>query len=68
MESIALVEKPQVASIGYDTRTALVVCGMHRSGTSALARVISLLGAELPKGLYPGEVRDGTGIGSPRWR
>ncbi len=33
--------------------TALVVAGMHRSGTSALTRVFSLLGAELPKSLMP---------------
>lgn len=30
-------------------RNAIIVLGMHRSGTSALTRVISLLGAELPK-------------------
>jgi hypothetical protein len=30
-------------------RNAIVVLGMHRSGTSALTRVISLLGAGLPK-------------------
>ncbi|RUL84936.1 sulfotransferase [Tautonia sociabilis] len=30
------------------TRDALLVLGMHRSGTSALTRVLSLLGAELP--------------------
>ncbi|QYJ16098.1 hypothetical protein Rxycam_01929 [Rubrobacter xylanophilus DSM 9941] len=30
-------------------RTALLVLGMHRSGTSALARMLSLLGAELPE-------------------
>ncbi len=29
-------------------RTALVVLGVHRSGTSAITRVVSLLGAELP--------------------
>ena len=34
-------------------RRAVVVLGMHRSGTSALARVISLLGATLPKTLMP---------------
>ena len=32
-------------------RTCLVVLGMHRSGTSALTRVISLLGAGLPENL-----------------
>ncbi len=30
-------------------RTCLLVLGMHRSGTSALARTLSLLGAALPK-------------------
>ena len=36
------------------TRTALVVLGMHRSGTSALTRCLSLLGAELPANLMIG--------------
>ena len=34
-------------------RRALVVIGMHRSGTSALTRVLGLLGATLPKNLMP---------------
>lgn len=34
-------------------RTALLVLGMHRSGTSALTRVASLLGADLPTDLMP---------------
>lgn len=33
---------------------ALVVLGCHRSGTSALARVLSLTGADLPHDLLPG--------------
>lgn len=32
-----------------EQRIALVVLGMHRSGTSALTRVLSLLGADLPQ-------------------
>jgi hypothetical protein len=32
-------------------RSAILVLGMHRSGTSAVARVLSLLGADLPKSL-----------------
>jgi hypothetical protein len=32
---------------------ALLVLGMHRSGTSALTRVLGLLGADLPKNLMP---------------
>ncbi|TXH66902.1 MAG: glycosyltransferase [Thiothrix sp.] len=34
-------------------QTAILVAGMHRSGTSALTRVFSLLGADLPKRLAP---------------
>lgn len=34
-------------------RTALMILGMHRSGTSALTRVLSLIGASLPNNLYP---------------
>lgn len=34
---------------GSTQRIAIVVLGMHRSGTSALTRVLSLLGADLPK-------------------
>ncbi len=34
-------------------RVAVLVLGMHRSGTSALTRVINLLGADLPSNLMP---------------
>ena len=34
-------------------RTAILILGMHRSGTSALTRVVSLLGADLPVNLMP---------------
>lgn len=34
-------------------RQAILVLGMHRSGTSALTRVLSLLGAALPKHVMP---------------
>jgi hypothetical protein len=34
-------------------RKAIVVLGMHRSGTSALTRVLGLLGVQLPKNLMP---------------
>ena len=34
-------------------RTALLVLGMHRSGTSLLTRILSLLGADLPSNLAP---------------
>lgn len=35
-------------------KTAVLISGMHRSGTSALTRVLSLLGATLPEMLIPG--------------
>src|SRR5438046_6776105 len=35
------------------TRRALVVAGMHRSGTSAVSRIVNLLGADLPRQLIP---------------
>ncbi len=41
-------------------RICLIVVGMHRSGTSSVARVLSLLGAQLPKnilGVAPGNER-----------
>ena len=34
-------------------RIAILVTGMHRSGTSAIARTVSLLGARLPDDLVP---------------
>ena len=48
-----------------DARTAIVVCGMHRSGTSALTRVVSLLGAQLPRHLYPAGLGNETGHWEP---
>lgn len=37
--------------LGTGSRVCLLVLGMHRSGTSAVARVLSLLGAALPKNM-----------------
>jgi hypothetical protein len=34
-------------------KKAIIVLGMHRSGTSAITRVLGLLGAQLPKNLMP---------------
>lgn len=36
-----------------DKKTALLISGMHRSGTSTIAGVISRLGASLPRNLMP---------------
>ncbi|WP_375411261.1 glycosyltransferase [uncultured Bradyrhizobium sp.] len=46
-------------------RTAIFVLGMHRSGTSALTRVLSLLGAALPRNVYPPGPGNETGHWEP---
>jgi len=52
------------ASAMHD-RTAIFVLGMHRSGTSALTRVFSFLGASLPRNLYPPGLGNETGHWEP---
>ncbi|MCQ4163531.1 glycosyltransferase [Tahibacter harae] len=37
-------------------RTAIIVAGMHRSGTSATTRIINLLGAQLARELIPADI------------
>ena len=37
--------------ISTDSRTCIIVVGMHRSGTSALAGTLGLLGAALPNNM-----------------
>jgi len=55
-ESEPLSGQKQVSSnVNAAEPTAVVVLGMHRSGTSAFARVASLLGCELPKNLMPAD-------------
>jgi hypothetical protein len=46
-------------------RRAIFVLGMHRSGTSALARVLGLLGAALPKRLLAAAEDNPTGYWEP---
>ena len=41
---------------GAGRKTALVVLGVHRSGTSALARVLNLCGAYLPERVMPAKL------------
>ena len=46
MSSVVNLAKPKAAR-----KDAVVVLGMHRSGTSAMSRVLSLAGAQLPSSL-----------------
>lgn len=47
------IARPPVPTVQGARKTAVVVLGMHRSGTSALARVLNLCGAVLPVKLKP---------------
>ncbi len=47
-------------------RRALLVLGMHRSGTSALARVLNLLGADLGPSLLPANADNPAGYWEPK--
>jgi hypothetical protein len=44
------------------TRRLIFVLGMHRSGTSALARAVHLQGATLPKTLMPAQAVSQEGL------
>lgn len=46
-------------------KTAILVLGMHRSGTSVLARIVSFLGATLPRHLVPATPSNPTGHWEP---
>ncbi|MBL8782465.1 MAG: hypothetical protein JNL06_16130 [Alphaproteobacteria bacterium] len=48
---MAIAKKPDRSS--NTPRTAILILGMHRSGTSALARITNFLGATLPRHLLP---------------
>ena len=66
--SLSLSSKPDAEDDAVGTTTSqpmeatrrrcLIVLGMHRSGTSAVTRILSLAGAKLPKDLM------GTGVGN----
>ena len=49
------------------TRTAYLVLGMHRSGTSALANLLALAGADLPRDVMPADEHNARGYFEP-WR
>jgi hypothetical protein len=52
---------------GKSKRRAVVVVGMHRSGTSAVARLLMLLGADSPKRLMPPDSSNVAGHWEPVW-
>jgi hypothetical protein len=48
-------------------RICVIVAGMHRSGSSALTRVINLLGADVAKQLLPDAADNSRGFWEPSW-
>ncbi|WP_430430705.1 glycosyltransferase [Oceanicaulis sp.] len=48
-----------------NTSTAIMVLGMHRLGTSALTRILNLLGADLPEDLMPANAYNKSGYWEP---
>jgi len=49
------------------TRTAYLVLGMHRSGTSAATQLLALAGARLPDNVMPGDEHNAKGYFEP-WK
>lgn len=47
-------------------RTCVLVAGMHRSGTSAVARLVNLLGADIARELMPAKADNVRGFWEPR--
>ncbi len=52
-ETLFMAKTPSRSDTRPDTRYAVVVLGMHRSGTSALAGVLARLGCDLPTQMMP---------------
>ena len=61
-----MTDKPSPAA-APPQRTAYLVLGMHRSGTSALANVLALAGADLPRDVMPADSHNARGYFEP-WR
>jgi len=53
MKSDMMASQENSLKVGASARTALVVLGMHRSGTSAMAGILAQMGCDLPKELMP---------------
>lgn len=67
METIAARHRSHPLSNGHAAqRHAIVVAGMHRSGTSALTRTLSLRGATLPRRLLRPAPDNEAGFWEPR--
>ena len=56
----------QEAMLFGPRRTCIIVCGMHRTGTSAVSRIVNLLGADIANDLVPPKEDNIRGFWEPR--
>jgi len=66
MDSLVVEGDGQQKEQSRSSRSAVIVLGMHRSGTSALARVLNLLGCDLPKNLMAANPTNEAGHWEPQ--
>ena len=59
--------KPAPRARAAGSRTAYLVLGMHRSGTSAVTQLLALAGCDLPADVMPGDAHNAKGYFEP-WR
>ncbi|HET6972100.1 MAG TPA: hypothetical protein VFH92_13315 [Phenylobacterium sp.] len=59
--------EPQTRSKAAGPRTAYLVLGMHRSGTSAVTQLLALAGCDLPTNVMPGDEHNAKGYFEP-WK
>jgi hypothetical protein len=64
---MARQKAPSKAGAPAARRTAYLVLGMHRSGTSAVTQLLALAGAGLPANVMPGDAHNEKGYFEP-WR
>ena len=65
LRSHSTIQHARIGESAMTGRTAIVVLGMQRSGTSALTRALSLLGASLPRNLVARGLGNETGHWEP---
>lgn len=67
MRKAAAKTAPKAALKREAARTAYLVLGMHRSGTSAVTQLLALAGASLPANVMPGDEHNAKGYFEP-WK
>ena len=64
---LRMARKPQARRAAAAPRTAYLVLGMHRSGTSAVTQLLALAGCDLPTNVMPGDEHNAKGYFEP-WK